>query len=165
MSSSSHYSLLIQKLDQFIRKYYINKAIRGALLFTAATIGVFLLYSFLEHQFYLSQGGRKMLFYSYIIGSIGSLLYLVIWPLASYFKLGRVISHDTAAKILGDHFTNVEDRLVNVLQLNRNISESNRALIEASIDQKSEKISIVPFKKAIDLNKNRKYLKLSLIHI
>ena len=159
MSNSSHYSLLIQKLDQFIRKYYINKAIRGAILFAAATIGVFLLYSFLEHQFYLSQGGRKVLFYSYIVGSIGSLIYLVVWPLASYFKLGSVISHDTAAKILGEHFTDVEDRLVNVLQLNRNISASNRELIEASINQKSEKISIVPFRKAIDLNKNRKYLK------
>ena len=159
MSKSSHYSLLIQKLDQFIRKYYINKTIRGAIIFVAITVALLLLYSFLEHQFYLPRTGRKILFYSYVLGSLGALSYLVFWPLANYFKLGNVISHDKAAQILGNHFTDVEDRLLNVLQLNRNISDSNRELIEASIDQKSSQISLVPFKRAINLKNNRKYLK------
>ncbi len=159
MSKSSHYSLLIQKLDQFIRKYYINKTIKGAIIFIAITVALLLLYSFLEHQFYLPRTGRKVMFYSYVIGSLGALTYLVFWPLANYFKLGNVISHDKAAQILGNHFSDVEDRLLNVLQLNRDVSESNRELIEASIDQKSAQISLVPFKRAIDLKNNRQYLK------
>lgn len=162
MSESSHYNTLIQKLDQFIRKYYINKTLKGALLFVSICVGLFLLYGFIEHQFYLSKGGRKLLFFSYLTVSLTSLAYWVILPLTKYFSLGKVISHEQAAVILGDHFGNVKDKLLNVLQLKKTVDTSQLALIEASINQKSQDISFVPFKKAIDLNKNKRYLKYAL---
>ncbi len=162
MSKSSHYSLLIQKLDQFIRKYYINKALKGVIFFAAVSVAVLLLYSLVEHQLFLPRGGRKLLFYSYLIGSIGAFIYWVVLPISQYFNLGRLISHDQAATILGDHFGDVKDKLLNVLQLNRNVDSANKELIEASINQKSSEISIVPFRKAIDLSKNKKYLKYAM---
>ncbi len=159
----SNYSLLIEKLDQFIRKYYLNNMIRGALLWAALVLLVFLAFNFFEHRFYFSAGVRKVLFFSFLLIFAGSLIYWLVFPLLKYYRLGLLISHEHAARILGDHFPNVNDRLVNILQLRSQMgSEEDRALIEASIDQKSDAIRLVPFKKAIDLKENRKYLRYAL---
>jgi len=161
---TSNYDLLIQKLDQFIRKFYLNKLIKGGLYFLAVSLGLFLLFNFLEHQFYFSQGVRKTFFFGFLATSGFGLIFWVFNPLFKYLKLGKNISHDKAAQVIGNHFTDVQDKLLNVLQLKRqNNSDSFQAdLIQASINQKSAEISPVPFKSAIDLSKNRKYLKYAL---
>jgi len=70
-----------------------------------------------------------------------------------------VISHEQAAGIIGNHFGDVKDRLLNILQLKEQSSlTKDNSLIIASINQKSEQIKPVPFKSAIDLNKNKQYL-------
>ena len=161
-SQGSSYQLLISKLDQFIRKYYTNQILRGALITIALCVGLFLIYAFLEHQFYLSQGGRKLLFFSYLIVFLTTTGYFLITPILKYFHLGDTISHEQAAAILGNHFSDVQDKLLNVLQLNKEAGNSESDLIIASINQKAEKIKLIPFRQAIDLGNNRKYLKYAL---
>ena len=157
-----NYALLIEKLDRFIRKFYLNKIIRGT-LFTVATItGVFLLYNLLEHQFYFDKGIRKLMFFSFIGLSLMSLFYWVAIPLLKYFRLGKTISHSKAANIIGRHFPNVSDKLLNILQLKSQATQADSSLIEASINQKSEEIKPLPFRSAIDLKNNRQHLKYAL---
>ncbi|NNE26774.1 MAG: DUF4175 domain-containing protein [Saprospiraceae bacterium] len=159
----SNYDLLIQKLDQFIRKYYLNQLIRGVLYSSAVIIGLFLAFTLLEHEFFFNTGVRKGLFYGFIGFSIASLAYWVLLPLSHYFKLGRIIDHEQAAHIIGHHFTSVQDKLLNVLQLKKqSLGLTSADLINASIEQKTESIKLVPFKAAIDLKKNRQYLKYAL---
>ena len=106
---------------------------------------------------------RKVMFYSFVGVSSIALLGWVFLPLLRYFRLGSVISHEQAANIIGDHFTDVKDKLLNVLQLKKQSNGISHAdLILASINQKSEEIKLVPFKAAIDLSKNRKYLRYAL---
>ena len=77
--------------------------------------------------------------------------------------MGHTISHEDAAQIIGDHFTDVKDKLLNILQLKKQEeSETHSALLTASIEQKTNAIRLVPFQSAIDLNKNRRYLKYAL---
>ena len=64
-------------------------------------------------------------------------------------------------KIIGNHFPEVQDKLLNVLQLNENSGESD--LILASINQKSKELAPISFVKAIDFKQNKKYLKLAII--
>lgn len=158
----SSYDILIHKLDQFIRKYYINQIIRGALYTVGFVLLLFLFYSILEYYFYFAKPVRKFFFFSFIIATLASIGYWVIKPLLSYLHLGKTISHEQAANIIGTHFTNVEDKLLNVLQLKKQTSQAHSDLIEASIDQKSNEIRLVPFKNAIDLRGNRKYLRYAL---
>ncbi len=162
VTGGSSYSLLIGKLDQFIRKYYTNKILRGTLLTIALCVALFLLYAFLEHQFYLSQGGRKTLFFSYLIVFLGAFGTQVLFPVLRYFKLGKTISHEQAARILGAHFSDVEDKLINILQLKKEIPASDSDLIQASIDQKAERIKLIPFRQAIDLAQNKRYFRYAL---
>ena len=83
-------------------------------------------------------------------------------PLIRYFKLGSTISHEDAAVIIGEHFGDVKDKLLNVLQLKKLVDHEESALLHASIEQKTSSIKLVPFQAAIDLNKNSKYLKYAL---
>ncbi|MFK8103536.1 MAG: DUF4175 family protein [Saprospiraceae bacterium] len=159
----NNYQLLINRLDQFTRKYYINKLIRGALYSVALIVVLFLAMSLLEHYFYFGQGMRKTLFYSFLATSGVALLFWVLMPLLSYFRLGKVISHEQASQIIGHHFTDVKDKLLNILQLSKQSEgNSNAALIYASIDQKTEEIKPIPFTTAINLGQNRKYLRYAL---
>ncbi len=162
--SKSSYDLLIQRLDKFIRKYYINKLIRGLLYSVAVILGLFLIFNLLEHHFYFEKEVRKTMFFSFLGVSILAIGGWVLLPLSKYFKLGNTISHQKAAVIIGDHFGNVKDKLLNILQLKNQTSTSqvNAALIEASIEQKTDAMKIVPFRSAIDLTKNKKYARFAL---
>jgi hypothetical protein len=158
-----NYSLLIEKLDAFIRRFYINQLLRGALYTVGAVLGMFILLNLLEYYFYFGTGVRSFMLWGFL-GLSGIALYQwVALPLMHYFHLGKVISHEQAALIIGDHFTDVKDKLLNILQLRQ---QSNNAiyaeLITASINQKSNEIRLVPFQSAIDLAKNRKYLRYAL---
>ncbi len=162
-NQKDNYQLLITKLDQFIRKFYVNQLIRGGLYCIGLILFLFIAVNTLEHFFYFDTGVRKGLFYSFVGISAASLIGWVILPLLKYFNLGQVISHQQAAEVIGSHFGDVKDKLLNVLQLKNQAEKSNNAeLILASINQKTEKIKLVPFKAAIDLGKNRKYLRYAL---
>jgi hypothetical protein len=159
----SNYQVLIEKLDQFIRKYYVNKLIKGSLYTIGIILGLLLVFSFLEYYYYFGTGVRKLFFYSFIGTSLATVSYFVLDPLIRFFRLGRTITHDDAASIIGRHFTDVKDKLLNILQLKRRESgDINAALISASIEQKTNEIKLVPFKSAINLQQNRKYLKYAL---
>lgn len=163
MVANDNYQLLIEKLDQFIRKYYINQLIRGSLYSIALLLALFLGLNFMEHYFYFPSDVRKVLFWSFVGISGFALGKWVLEPLFHYLHLGKLITHEQAARIIGQHFGNVKDKLLNILQLRHQVDTSeNRDLILASIEQKSEEIKPVPFQAAIDLKQNRKYLKYAL---
>lgn len=144
MAVKDNYQLLIEKLDEFTRKYYINQLIRGSLYSIALILVLFIAMSVLEHYFYFDTGGRKILFYSFIGMSIAALGFWVFSPLLHYFRLGKVISHEQAAQIIGEHFPNVKDKLLNILQLKRQADHSSQTgLLLASINQKTEEIKPV----------------------
>jgi hypothetical protein len=158
-----NYTLLIEKLDEFIRKYYVNQLLRGALYSVAAILGMFILLNVMAYYMYLSTGVRKVLFYGFLGGSVTALWQWIGRPLIHYYRLGTTIGHEQAANIIGGHFAEVKDKLLNILQLRQQSANNIQTdLITASINQKSEEIKFVPFKSAIDLGKNRKYLRYTL---
>ncbi|HNF71168.1 MAG TPA: hypothetical protein PLP34_02075, partial [Chitinophagaceae bacterium] len=155
----NNYQFLIARLDAFIRKYYMNQLAKGVLLFSSSVLAYYLLVSIGEYYFYFPSWLRYLLLACFVgIGSF-ALISMILIPFLKMQKLGKVISHETAAGIIGTHFPSVQDKLLNVLQLKHRIQDSSsQALIEASIDQKTKELSTVPFQAAIDLARNRKYL-------
>lgn len=155
--------MLIEKLDQFIRKFYLNQLIKGSLYTLAVVLMLFIIFNLLEYFFYFGTSVRKFIFYSFLFTVIGAGLYFILIPLFHYFRLGKLISHEEASKIIGQHFTDVKDKLLNVLHLKKQEETAiNKELLFASIEQKTESIQLVPFKSAIDLSKNKKYLRYAL---
>jgi hypothetical protein len=157
---SDNYSFLLKKLDDFIRKYYVNKLLKGALYSTAIILIFFLVIVLAESQFYFTAFTRKVLFFSFIATALVALFFMVLKPLLNLNQLGEIISRKHAAEIIGIHFQNVEDKLLNILQLKEaSLSLADASLVEASILQKSNELKPVPFSKAVDLQENKKYLK------
>ena len=157
------YQLLIENLDSFIRKFYVNKIIKGILYSLGLILALFLVISVAEYYMYFPTTIRKVMFISFITISISALLGWVAKPALKYFRLGKVISYEQAAVIIGQHFVDVQDKLLNILQLKKQSSHSeNRELILASINQKTKNLTPIYFKKAIDLTQNKKYLRFAL---
>jgi len=74
-------------------------------------------------------------------------------------KLGKVLSYEEAANIIGSHFPEVSDKLLNTLQLSHRSEGQSLELLMAGIEQKSKELTPVPFKKAVLYKTNIKYLK------
>ncbi|MEI8280284.1 MAG: DUF4175 family protein [Bacteroidota bacterium] len=156
----NNYARLISSLDAFIRKYYINQLIRGSLILLICLLFYILTVSVGEYFLYMPVWMRVGILVLFVLAGTFSLIWWVAIPLAKTARLGKVISHETAATIIGKHFPEVSDKLLNILQLHeQNDTYSSKDLIAASIDQKAAQISVVPISLAIDLGKNKKYLK------
>ena len=148
-----------QNLDRFIRKYYKNRMIKGIIYALALLLSLFLVMALLEHFGYFGTTVRAILFWCYLLASVCLLVYYVFVPLAKMFRLGKVISYEEAAKIIGRHFPEVQDKLLNLLQLQEKGDVSSDDLLAAAIAQKTAQLKPVPFQNAVDIKSNRKYLK------
>lgn len=158
-NTSSQYDSLLGKLDQFIRRYYTNQLIRGAIFSAVYILAFFLAINLLEYYFYLSTVMRKVLFYGFILSSLAFIGNYFFVPLLHFYRLGKIISYEQAAQIIGTHFTEVKDKLLNILQLRHAAEGKDSQLLLAAIDQKAVELKPIDFSFAIDFNKNRKYLR------
>ena len=152
-----------EKLRGFIKKFYINEIIRGIILFLSFGLLYFIFTLFIEYFLWLKPIARTILFWVFIFVELGLIVKLIIFPILKLIGLQKGISLNEASKIIGSHFHEVDDKLLNVLQLNESNSQSD--LLLASIEQKSGKLEPIPFKKAIDFNANRKYAKYLIIPV
>ncbi len=153
-------NILIQKLDEFIRRYYKNQLIKGVLYSSGILLSAFLSVTFLEYFGEFNSAIRGVLFFSFLGATLFVLSKYIVVPLLKLNKIGKIISYDQAANIIGNHFTNVQDKLLNVLQLQNNklLTGSNELLV-AGINQKINELKPVPFTTAVNINENKKYLK------
>ncbi|MEZ4891929.1 MAG: hypothetical protein R2778_02810 [Saprospiraceae bacterium] len=61
-----NYSHLIEKLDAFIRKFYINQLLRGALYTVGAVLGLFILLNIAEYYLYFGTTTRTVLLWGFL---------------------------------------------------------------------------------------------------
>lgn len=148
--------LLLKKLNGFIRKYYRNILLKGLFYSVTLLVVFFLFFLLIEFVNYNSTLVRTIIFYLYVIFAVVILGCYVIYPLTKLLNIGKIISHEDAAKIIGKHFPEVADKLLNLLQL-KQLSLSNESqILLASIDQRTKELYPISFHKAIDKKKTKK---------
>jgi len=158
--SMSAYDQLIKKLDDFIRKYYKNQLLKGLIYSIALGLTLFLTVSVSEYFSRFGTPVRAVLFFGFAGGLFFILSRYIFLPLSKLFHLGKTISHQQAAEIVGTHFHEVKDKLLNTLQLKKLSDESGgNEMLEAAITQKTSELKLVPFVNAVNLGDNKKYLK------
>lgn len=110
--------------------------------------------------------GRTLLFWTFIGVEIFLLFRFILFPTFKLFKLQKGIDYKEASAIIGNHFTEVSDKLTNFLQLSDSDLHQNKSeLLLASIEQKANSLQPIPFGNAINFNTNRKYLPLAVLPI
>jgi len=156
-------NFIYQKLELFIKKFYTNELIRGIIFFIGLGLLYFLVTLFVEYFLWLKPMGRTLLFWTFIGVEIFLLFRFILFPIFKLFKLQKGIDYREASAIIGNHFTEVNDKLTNFLQLSNDRNQSE--LLLASIEQKANSLQTIPFGNAINFNMNRKYLPLAILPI
>ena len=147
---------IYSKLEDFIKKFYTNELIKGTLLFIGLGLLYFIFTLLVEYFLWLPTTGRSILFWLFIGVETLLLIRFIAFPIFKLVKLQKGIDYEQAATIIGNHFSEVQDKLLNFLQLaNQN---QNTELISASIEQKAASLQPIPFSNAINFAKNKKFL-------
>jgi hypothetical protein len=157
----SGYNKIKEKLLQFVRKYYINELIKGSILFLSLGFSYLIFTLFLEHFLWLKPTARTLLFWIIVFFEAFLFFRFIVIPIFKLIGLRKGISLENAAINIGNHFPEVKDKLLNILQLKENDNQSD--LLLASINQKAKDLELVPFVKAVDFIQNIKYLKYAIL--
>ncbi|TXE17017.1 hypothetical protein ES731_12890 [Psychroflexus gondwanensis] len=158
-----NYDIIEKKLERFIKKFYSNLLIKGALLFVGISLLLFIFMSALEYFLWFSSGLRTFLFWTVLAVELVLLFKLILIPASQLFKISKGIEYAEASDYIGTHFPEVSDKLKNILQLKAQGAQGE--LLLASIEQKSKDLKTVPFQVAIDFTQNLKYLRLLAIPV
>jgi hypothetical protein len=156
-------NIIYQKLEDFIKKFYTNELLRGFIFFVGIGLLYFIFTLFVEYFLWLKPTARTILFYTFIFVELFLLFRFICFPMFKLFKLQKGIDYNQASSIIGNHFSEVGDKLTNFLQLSQDKNKSE--LLLASIDQKANTLQPIPFGNAINLGTNKKYLPLAIIPI
>jgi hypothetical protein len=145
-----------EKIRSFQRKYYLNIFIRGVILTLSVLIGYFLLASILEHTLWLSPWLRFAIVLLFV-GIAGLAGYKFLNQPFKWWLAKKGLTDEDAARLIGSSIPGVNDRLVNLIQLER--ASENSGLAFASIQQKTLEFQPLSFEQVVNLNENKKYLK------
>lgn len=161
----SDFSIIEQKLENFIREFYTNKLVLGLLFFVVFGVVVFSVSSFAESFLYLSPLVKTFLFYSFIFILFSDFVFFILFPLLKIFKLLPVISYEETSSIISNYFPESKDTLLNLIQLHYQQPESDSELLLAAVNQKAGIISPLNFSSAINYKSTLRYLTVSLLLI
>ena len=159
----SEFKSIEKKLQQFTKKYYTNELIKGSILFFSFGVLYFLFTLFVEYFLWLNPTFRTVLFWTFILVELLLLVRFIGIPVFKIIGLQKGLSLEASSKIIGSHFPEVKDKLLNVLQLKQSKNQSD--LLLASINQKAKELQPIPFVKAINFKKNSKYLRYAVIPV
>ncbi len=147
---------LQKKIESFITKYYTNQLIKGLIYGVGLSLFYFFAISVTEYFGRFSSNIRLALFTVLILGILFIVAYYILFPISKLLGLGKRISNQEAAKIIGKHFKEVDDKILNTLQL-QEISEKDSDLLQASLDQRMLALQPVVFNRAVNFRENKKY--------
>ncbi|MDG1331309.1 MAG: hypothetical protein P8P74_03200 [Crocinitomicaceae bacterium] len=160
----SAFDRLLDQVDGFIRKFYKNQMIKGIFLFVGVLLLTYLVIITLEYFGRFNSYVRGSLFFGFLAVNGFILGKYIVQPLLKLKSFGKRINRYQASSIIGSFFPDISDRLLNTLQLKDQMDENSAdfELLNASVQQRSANLSMVPFSNAIDLDENKKHLKWAL---
>jgi hypothetical protein len=156
-------NIIFDKLERFIKKFYTNELIKGIILFIGLGLLYLIVTLLIEYFLWLPTSGRTILFWLFVAVELFLLIRFIAFPLFKLFKLQQGINYQQASAIIGNHFTEVQDKLLNFLQL---IDQNQTSeLLAASIEQKAAALQPIPFSNAVNFSKNKKFLPYTIVPI
>lgn len=154
-------STLISKIERFIRKFYLNSLIQGALIGLVLIIALFLIINGIEYFSWLPQKGRLVLLLLFILGTLFVAIFHFAIPVVNLIRFRKKMSDEQASVIIGKFFPEISDKLLNTIQLSNELSQNaDNELLAATIEQRTEHLKPINFSDAVNLKENYKYLKI-----
>lgn len=157
---SSKIQLLNDKIRQFLKKYYLNKLYKGIILFVIILLATFIAFSLFEYFSYSNPVVRSILFYSFIALALGIALAYIILPALKIGGLGKQLTNEEIAGIIGKHFHQIDDKLLNLFELQKQMERGDYVsydLLSAAIDSKIDSFKAYSFVQAIPVQKTKRF--------
>lgn len=157
----SYDNILLDKIESFIKKFYLNKLIRGILTGSVVLVLSFLIFNGIEYISWFPSKIRLILFIALIsIFAIIVCFYFIV-PIINLIRFRKKMSNEQAAIIIGKFFPEIKDKLLNTLQLSKEIDKnSDNELLIATIEQRTQNLKPINFSDAVNLKENYKFLKI-----
>ena len=155
------YNQIQTKIRKFIHKYFLAKLVRGLILFVLFSFVYLFITALIEYFLWLPPQGRMYLFYAQWVVLGLFFIFFLASPLLNLLGLKKSLSADEAAGMIGKHFPDIDDKLLNTLQLHHQHSHSE--LLLASIEQKAGKLSVFDFTKAVDFKRALRFIPLLFV--
>jgi len=119
--------------------------------------------TYFEYVLWLNESWRLTLFILFLVVELYLLYRYIAVPLLYLFKIRDGIDNRAASQLIGKHFPNVDDKLLNLLELSENQKKSD--LLMASIEQRASNLGPVPFAEAVNFKDSYRYAKYVLIPV
>lgn len=147
---TKNFNILVHKLNAFRIKYYSFKLLKGIILTFFFLLALFTVFSVVEYFVYLSSEIRFFLFFGFVFFGGLLILQFVAVPLLKLLHILKPIDIKTSSVIIQKHFTDIKDKLLNIIELAEiNDPYYSNEIVLASIDQKIRELSVFDFKQAI----------------
>ena len=140
---------IVLKLNHFIKEYYRNELIKGLLISLLLLVLLALVFIFSEYFFGFNSWVRGFMFYSFIGVSSFVVIQYILFPIFGLLGLKNDLTSEKAAKLIGDFFPEVSDKLLNSIQLQQ---AEQSDLVLATISKKEEELRPFNFEMAIQRN-------------
>ncbi|MBO0330899.1 hypothetical protein J0X13_10085 [Muricauda sp. CAU 1631] len=159
----SAYQNILVKLEAFIKRFYTKQLIKGVFLFLTLGTVFWIAITFFEYVLWLDNSWRLTLFVLFLVVEVYLLYRYVAIPLMYLFRVRQGMDKKVASKLIGKHFAEVDDKLLNLLELSENPEKSD--LLMASIEQRATDLGPVPFANAVNLKESYSYAKYIIIPV
>jgi hypothetical protein len=123
-------------------------------------LATFIVYSLFEYFSYSNTFTRSFLFYSFIALAVGIGIAYIIIPAFKIAGLGKQLSNEEVAKIIGKHFNQIDDKLLNLFELQQQMERGDYVsydLLSAAIDSKVDSFKAYSFVQAIPVEKTKRF--------
>lgn len=148
------------KLKSYIRLYYKRDLYEGLIITLSGLTALFFLFSLAEYIFRFNGWLRAFLFFSFLGILTFAFFRNIVLPFARMNNWTKGISKNEAASKIGSYFPEIEDKLINILQLENHAASD---LITASVHQKSKAIASFEFKEAVSFKNLTKLAKWGIL--
>ncbi|MCQ2283837.1 MAG: hypothetical protein MJZ57_02920 [Bacteroidales bacterium] len=146
----------------------MNKLYKGIIFFVIIILATFIAFSLFEYFSYSNTVVRSILFYSFIALCLGTLIGYIIIPLCKLQGLGKQLTQEQIAQIIGKHFQQIDDKLLNLFELQKQMEAGDYKsyeLLSAAIDSKIDSFKAYSFVQAVPIAKTKKSARWILIPV
>jgi hypothetical protein len=160
-----NYKQFVDKLNSYIRKFYLYQLMRGLMLFILLTIVYWGSISLLEYFSYFDPKIKLSIAIFTVLLTLFVFIYFIVKPFIKLLGLGNVLSFYDVSTHLSKKYPEIKDRLINIIELYSEAhSNYSDELTKASIDQKINELKVFSFSDAIRL-KDLKVLFISFLGV
>ena len=136
--------------------------------FVLIVLSAFIAFSLFEYFSYSNTTVRSILFYGFIALFAANLVFYILFPLFKIFGLGKQLTNEEIASIIGKHFHQIDDKLLNLFELQKQMDAGDYKsydLLSAAIDSKIETFKPFSFVQAVPVKKTLKFARWVLIPV